>query len=221
MKIFSWVHRHFHHKVSKNDDHDKVPLLENEAFAIECDVWKKGILAIGTFGVDLFHDFKAKEDTLMSNQALFFDNNDVDNDEMENLLELKASNLVIDHVEIENLSPFDEVSKPNNHQEDVVMNNSAKIRNRERITLADLLRADSEKNTFNDNENDNAETKSIKSFLISKAKKKLVKHNSAQPIKKTKQLIRKMLRKKIHPDIGIQKLESPSIVCQEMDMHAI
>ncbi|KAD4982763.1 hypothetical protein E3N88_19434 [Mikania micrantha] len=188
MKIFSWVHRHFHHKVAKNDDHDK-----------------------------------AKEDTLMSNQALFFDNNDVDNDEMESLLELKASDLAFDHVEIENLSPFDEVSKPNIHLEDVVVNNSAKIVNRERITLADLLRADSEKNTFNDNENDNdnAETKSFTSFLISKAKKKLMKHDSDQPIKKTKQLIRKMLRKKIHPDIGIQKSENPSIVCQEMDMHAI
>ncbi|KAI3796481.1 hypothetical protein L1987_39152 [Smallanthus sonchifolius] len=234
MKIFSWVHRHFLHKVAKKDiDDDKVALLDqNESFAAGCDGWKEGILAIGTLGVDLFQDFKTKEDTFMNNdQVLFFND-----DEMECPLVRKASKHGFDHVEKQDLSQCDGVAKPNNHQLDVVVKEySMKItKSGERTTLADLLRVDSEKNLFksynelsddqkikapyhdDDDNNNNTSIESIKSFLISKGKKKLGKDDSAQPIKKTKQLMRKMLRKKIHPDIGIQK-ESPS---QEMNVHA-
>ncbi|KAI3743991.1 hypothetical protein L1987_57063 [Smallanthus sonchifolius] len=196
MKIFSWVHRQFLHKVAKKDiADDKVALLDqNEAFASACDGWKEGILAIGTFGVDLFQDFKTKEDTFMNNDQVLFFNDDGDHDDD-------------DHVEKQDLSPCDDVAKPNNCQRDVVKDSMKITKSGERTTLADLLRVDSEKNLFkscnelsndhkikvpyhdddNNNNNNHNGTKSIKSFLISKAKKKLRKDDSAQPMKKTKQ----------------------------------
>ncbi|KAM0048173.1 hypothetical protein Hdeb2414_s0008g00271471 [Helianthus debilis subsp. tardiflorus] len=232
MKIFSWVHRQFLRKDAKKDDNDKVALLENEGFAGACNGWNDGILAIGTFGVDLYQDFKNKEDAFMSNKAMFVDVNDDDDDddhdeEMESPLVQEASKHGVDHVENEkhNLSPCVEVAKNNNHQEDDVVKDLTKgKKSGERITLADLLRVDSEDNLLkndeladdhskinvgnnNGNKNSNTSTGSIKSFLVSKAKKKPGKDDSAQPIKKTKQFMRKMLRKKIHPNIGIQKMD--------------
>ncbi|KAJ0682825.1 hypothetical protein HanPI659440_Chr16g0651711 [Helianthus annuus] len=229
MKIFSWVHRQFLRKDAKKDDNDKVALLENEGFAGACNGWNDGIiLAIGTFGVDLYQDFKLKEDTFMSNKVMFVDvtSDDHDHDEeMESPLVQKASKHGVDHVEKHNLSPCDEVAKNNNHQEDdvVVKDLTKGKKSGERITLADLLRVDSEDNLLkndeladdpkinvgnnNANKNGNTSTGSIKSFLVSKAKKKPGKDDSAQPIKKTKQFMRKMLRKKIHPTIGIQKMD--------------
>ncbi|KAJ0444509.1 hypothetical protein HanIR_Chr16g0832621 [Helianthus annuus] len=198
MKIFSWVHRQFLRKDAKKDDNDKVALLENEGFAGACNGWNDDVN-----GDDHDHD-----------------------EEMESPLVQKASKHGVDHVEKHNLSPCDEVAKNNNHQEDdvVVKDLTKGKKSGERITLADLLRVDSEDNLLKNDEltddrkinvgykNSNTSTGSIKSFLVSKAKKKLGKDDSAQPIKKTKQFMRKMLRKKIHPNIGIQKMESPSNV---------
>ncbi|KAI3818491.1 hypothetical protein L1987_12300 [Smallanthus sonchifolius] len=240
MKIFSWVHRQFHHKDAKNADNDKVTLLENEAFSSACDGWREGILAIGTLGVDLFQDFKGKDTTFMNNQVLFFDDGGDDDDdddddhdeEMEYPLVLKASKHGFDHVEKQDLSPCVEVAKPNNHQENLVKDSMKISKSRERTTLADLFRSDSENSLLKSNElsddhkikvpyhdNNNIGTESIKSFLISKMRKKLRKDDSAQPIKKTKQLMRKMLKNKVHPDIGIQE-ETALIVSQEVDTHA-
>ncbi|MFS8027395.1 hypothetical protein Hanom_Chr16g01498201 [Helianthus anomalus] len=210
LQIFSWVHRQFLRKDAKKDDNisnDKVALLENEGFAGACNGWNDGILAIGTFGVDLYQDFKHIEDTLMSNKAMFVDVNDDDDDhdeEMESPLVQEASKHGVDLVENEkhNLSPCVEVAKNNNHQEDdvVVKDLTKGKKSGERITLADLLRVDSEDNLLkNDelgddrkinvgNKNSNSSTGSIKSFLVSKAKKKPGKEDSAQPIKKTKQV---------------------------------
>ncbi|KAF5761605.1 hypothetical protein HanXRQr2_Chr16g0767041 [Helianthus annuus] len=238
MKIFSWVHRQFLRKDAyKKDDNinnDKVALLENEGFAGACNGWNDGLLAIGTFGVDLYQDFKHKEDTFMSNKVIFVDVNGDDHDhdhdhdhdeEMESPLVPKASKHGVDHVEKHSLSPCVEVAKNKNHQEDdvVVKDLTKGKKGGERITLADLLRVDSEDNLLKNDEladdpkinvgNNNANkigntsTGSIKSFLVSKAKKKPGKDDSAQPIKKTKQFMRKMLRKKIHPTIGIQKMD--------------
>ncbi|KAJ0439421.1 hypothetical protein HanHA300_Chr16g0625151 [Helianthus annuus] len=204
-EIFSWVHRQFLRKDAKKDDNDKVALLENEGFAGACNGWNDGILAIGTFGVDLYQDFKHKEDTFMSNKVIFVDVNGDDHDhdeEMESPLVQKASKHGVDHVEKHNLSPCDEVAKNNNHQEDdvVVKDLTKGKKSGERITLADLLRVDSEDNLLKNDEltddrkinvgykNSNTSTGSIKSFLVSKAKKKLGKDDSAQPIKKTKQV---------------------------------
>ncbi|KAI3731837.1 hypothetical protein L1987_63027 [Smallanthus sonchifolius] len=236
--IFSWVHRQFHHKDAKNADNDKVTLLENEAFSSACVGWREGILSIGTLGIDLSQDFKGQDTTFMNNQVLFFhdgnDDNDDDHDEeMECPLVLKASKHGFDHVEKQDLSPCDEVAKPNNHQDDLVKDSTEISKIRERTTLADLFRFDSENNLFKSNElsddhkiklpyhdNNNTRTESIKSFiLISKMRKKLTKDDLAKPIKKTKQLMTKMLKKKIHPDIGIQE-KTALTVCQEMNVHA-
>ncbi|KAL8249521.1 hypothetical protein R6Q59_006389 [Mikania micrantha] len=224
MKIFSWVHRQFQHKDSKNTDNENVALLENEDFA-----WREGILAIGTLGIDLFQDFTEKDETFMSKQVLFFDDSDDHDKEMECPLLLNAC---MNDVEKLDLSPCDDVPKPDNHQEDHVKDLTKIKKSGERTTLADLLRADSEISLFKNfnelsddhmikvpyDDYDNSGTVSIKSFLISKTKKKLRNETSAQLIKKTKQLMRKMLKKKIHPDIGFQK-ETALFVSQEMDVH--
>ncbi|XP_076954513.1 protein TILLER ANGLE CONTROL 1-like [Bidens hawaiensis] len=215
MKIFGWVHRQFVHKGANKDadNYDKVALLENEGFVGACDGWREGILAIGTLGHDLFQDLKPKEDTFVCNQVVFFDDND---EKMESpILVQKDSSHGFDHQE-------DHVAKANKDQENEVVKDATNImKSGERTTLADLFRADSESDSFkNDdssNSNSNNDNESIKSFLISKTKKKLEKDGLAQPFRKTKQLMRKMLRKKIHPDIGNQKKESTSIVSQEID----
>ncbi|KAI7747658.1 hypothetical protein M8C21_017527 [Ambrosia artemisiifolia] len=214
MKIFGWVRRQFQHNAAKkDDDYDKVTLLKNEALAGAYDGWNDGILAIGTLGVDLYHDFKSNDDTFINNQVMFLDDDGDDHDEeIESPLVRKVSNHnVFDHVEKQNLTPCDEVAKLDKHQEDDVnaVKDSTKVKKSgERITLADLLRADPENNLpdelsdSNSNNNSNyGNTESIKSFLVSKVKKKLGKDGSTQPIKKTKQLMRKMLRKKIHPSM--------------------
>ncbi|XP_076950235.1 protein TILLER ANGLE CONTROL 1-like [Bidens hawaiensis] len=237
MKIFGWVHHQFVHKGAKKDidNYDKVALLENEGFAGACDGWKEGILTIGTLGHDLFQDLKPKEDTFVCNQVLFIDDND-DDEEMESpLVQKPSSNHGLDHQE-------DHVAKDDKYQEDeIVVKDATNIKKSgERTTLADLFRADSESDHLFKNDelvNDrmikvsyhsssssnsisNKDDESIKSFLITKTKKKLGKDGLAQPFWKTKQLMRKMLRKKIHPDIGNQKKGSPSIVSQEIDLHA-
>ncbi|KAK1425281.1 hypothetical protein QVD17_20631 [Tagetes erecta] len=210
MKIFSWVHRQFLHKVSKNDhDNDKVALLEN-------DGW---ILAIGTLGVDLYQDFKAKDEIFMNDQVLFFDGEHNDDEMASPLVQKACEHVFDDHVEKQDLSPCDEVLE--SHQENVVVKDAMKVRKRrERTTLADLLREDSEDNLlsklshdhkikahYNDDDNNDNDIGigRIKSFLISKTKKKLGGDDLAQPIKKTRRLMKKMLRKKIHPDnVGLQ-----------------
>ncbi|XP_076926723.1 protein TILLER ANGLE CONTROL 1-like [Bidens hawaiensis] len=234
MKIFGWVHRQFVHKGAKKDidNYDQVVLLENEGFSGACDAWKEGILTIGTLGHDLFQDLKPKEDTFVCNQVLFVDDDDDHDEEMESpLVQKPSSNHGLDHQE-------DHVAKANKHQEDeVVVKDATNImKSGKRTTLADLFRADSESDLFKNDElvndrmikvsyhsnsssnsNSNNDNESMKSFLITKTKKKLGKDGLAQPFRKTKQLMRKILRKKIHPDIGNQKKGSPSVVSQEID----
>ncbi|XP_024988917.1 uncharacterized protein LOC112523523 isoform X1 [Cynara cardunculus var. scolymus] len=258
MKIFSWIHRRFHQKdggsqdFKKGDHNEKVALLEKEDLGSACDGWKEGILVIGTFGIDLFKDLNPKDD---GNQVLFFgDHEDQEEEkeedqegEMECPLVLKASNHGFDQKQ----DP-DEAAKPNNgggyvkDSVDLDMEILKKIKKRgERITLADLLWADSENNLLKNNKlsDDDHHNKVIKvptvssesikkhdahdddhdGCLISKKKKKLPKDDSADhPIKKTKRLMRKMLKKKkIHPDIGIQKMETADFIYQQMDhVHA-
>lgn len=174
---------------------------------LENDGWNEGILAIGTLGVDLYQDFKTKDDTFLNNnQVLFFeDGGDIGDhdDEMESPLVRKACEHVFDdHVEKKDLSPCDEVDKLENHQENLVVKGAMKVRKSgERTTLADLLREDSkdynlleklsdDDHKINDDDNNNdIGAESVKSFLISKYKKKnLGKNALAQPIKKTKRV---------------------------------
>nr|QIG55757.1 Tiller Angle Control 2 [Chrysanthemum x morifolium] len=238
MKIFNWVHRRFNNKDAKKADDDKVILLESNAFASACDGWKEGILAIGTLGNDLFQDYKVENDTFVNTQLLFLgdhkDEEDAYEDEMECPLVLKACKHGFDHVQEQDPSPLDEVAKPKNDQKDIGALELKKIRKSgDRTTLADLLRIDSENNLVMNNNKLSEDHKfkvpyhdnktgreSIKSFLISR--KKFAKDDSAQVIKETKRLMRKMLKKKkIHPDMGyIQKKGNASIHSQEMDMHA-
>lgn len=208
-QIFGWVHRQFVHKGAKKDidNYDKVALLENEGFVGACDGWKEGILTIGTLGHDLFQDLKPKEDTFVCNQVLFVDDDndhdDANDEEMESpLVQRPSFNHGLDHQE-------DHVAKDDKHQEDeiVVIDATNIKKSGERTTLADLFRADSENDLFKNDElaNDrmikvsyhsnsisnsisNNDDESIKSFLITKTKKKLGKDGLAQPFRKTKQV---------------------------------
>ncbi|KAL7607169.1 hypothetical protein Lser_V15G15685 [Lactuca serriola] len=245
MKIFSWVHRRFHKKSVADEDakkveNDKVSLLENEALAGVCDGWKEGILAIGTLGIDLSKTFQVKDVAYTDNQLLLFGHDDDEEDqegEMEWPLVLKACKHGFHHVQKQDPSPCDKVAKPNNGKEEVDAKDPTNLNTEctekkimncgERTTLADLLWGDSEKNLlkeklcdpFNVPYHVSTCTESIKSTLISK-KKKIEKDDSTHPIKKTKRLMRKMLKKKIYPDIASQKKETEGIIYQDIHVHA-
>ncbi|KAJ9539097.1 hypothetical protein OSB04_031830 [Centaurea solstitialis] len=243
-QIFNWVHRKLYQKGevgAKNEvagnARDKVALLENAALDGVFDGWKEGILAIGTFGLDpsLFKDFVPDQDDddhmylceIVPKESLVEYER-----EMEFPLMLKACK----HGFFGDQKPNDdhhhhpqcddETCKPNDYNDnedglefDQVKKESSKAG--ERITLADLFWADSEKNLLKnkiiklaeyDKDHDTSITESNTKHasknddrvgLISK--KKLTKGDAARPIKKINRLVRKMLKKKIHPEVENQK----------------
>ncbi|KAI3719568.1 hypothetical protein L6452_20470 [Arctium lappa] len=228
----------------KADQNEKVALLENEDDGWKEGILAIGTLGIDLFK-DFNPKDDVNDQVLFFGDHEDQDHEDDQEGEMEcSPLALKASNHGFDHVDDQKQDPDHEVAKPNNGQEyvidsmdlDIDMERLKKIKKSgERITLADLFWADSENNKLYDHDHDHKvikiptmSTESIKKhgandddhgFLISKKKKKLPKDDSADhPINKTKRLMRKMLKKKkIHPDIGIQKMETAGFVYQQMD----
>ncbi|KAI7737240.1 hypothetical protein M8C21_012127 [Ambrosia artemisiifolia] len=243
MKIFNWVHRRFHHKYEVSQDvkkaefmengKDNISLLENEGMDGVFDGWKEGILAIGTFGFDpsLLKDFDHEDiDTYLCEyerkQCLSTDcdednGGDHQEEEEEEVMEfpivLKACKHGFFH---DDHTQCDEVCKHNDH-EDHGVDDSDQLKKAkkdgERITLADLFWADSDKNMLKKKLTDEAQVKVPNSpesntkhasyddrvSLISK--KKITKDVAARPIKKINRMVRKMLKKKIHPDVVNQK----------------
>ncbi|KAI3681895.1 hypothetical protein L6452_36701 [Arctium lappa] len=249
MKIFNWVHRRFHQKDEVGQDvaktevgngRDKLALLENAALDSVFDGWKEGILAIGTFGLDsaLLKDFVPEDDMYLCEiipKELFIDDEDDGGDnerEMEFPLVLKACKhgFFHDHPQCDETN-----SKPNDHDEDGHVEDlkgldSDQVKKEkkggERITLADLFWADSEKNLLkkkkladdedqdhvqvlhydHDHTNEsNAKNGSHDDRVALISKKKLTKDDAARPIKKINRLVKKMLKKKIHPEVENQK----------------
>ncbi|KAL4586191.1 hypothetical protein LXL04_010823 [Taraxacum kok-saghyz] len=217
----------------KKPENDKVSLLENEALA---DGWKEGILAIGTMGIDLSKTFQQDKD--VNQILLFGHGDDEEylqeGEIMEIPLVLKASKHGFHKVQKQDPSPCDhKVAKPDNVKEEevvVVTKHSKDLEiectdekisktTGERTTLADLLSwGDSEKNKSNHKICNRFDIVSrhvsstgidnIKSTLISKKKKVERDDSTNHPIKKTKRFMKKMLKKKIHPDIMSQKKET-------------
>lgn len=211
---------------------DKLALLETEAFDSVFEGWSEGILAIGTLGFDpaLLKDFESEDDVYLydnsSKELCVGDNVDEDDEgcqegEMELPLVLKACKHGFFHDQDKDVIKPDVTSKLN-EIEDYGVEESDQVKNArragERITLADLFWADSEKNLLKnknladkdhvkaDDSNAKHDLNEDRVALISK--KKTTKEDAARPIKKINRMVRKMLKKKIHPDFDNQK-ETP------------
>ncbi|KAI3741405.1 hypothetical protein L1987_59077 [Smallanthus sonchifolius] len=239
MKIFNWVHRRFHQKYEVSQDvkkaelignigKDNLSLLENAAMDGVFDGWNEGILAIGTFGFDpsLLKDFEEHEDdTYLSEytrKELSIDDEDNGGDQEEEIefpLVFKACKHGFFDDQKDEHTQCEEISKPNDHEEGVDdADQMRKVKKAgERITLADLFWADSDKNLLNKKLTDKEQVKvhytpesntkhvSYDDRVALISKKKITKDDAARPIKKINRMVRKMLKKKIHPDVENQK----------------
>ncbi|KAI3494874.1 hypothetical protein L1887_36871 [Cichorium endivia] len=168
----------------------------------------------------------------ISRKGLFVGDNGDEDDcgeqegEIEFPLVLKACKHGFFHDQKDEHPQCDEFSKPNDREDNVddlkgfaTDQVQKKRSNGERITLADLFLADSKKNFLKNKrmaDEDHAKlhynpTESNKKHasnddrvaLISK--KKRTKDNTTHTIKKINKMVRKMLKKKIHPDVENQK----------------
>nr|XP_043621825.1 protein TILLER ANGLE CONTROL 1 [Erigeron canadensis] len=226
-----------------NDNNE--PPLDHSVF----DGWKEGILAIGTFGFDpaLSKDIEQEEAYVCDNATRDEVSTDEDEEEdMEHPLVLKACKhgFFDDHKKDDHhykyLPQCDEISQLNDHDEDGVVEDTddlmmmmkyQKKAAGERITLADLFLADSQKIALLNNklqhladDEDRVKAKVDKNLLADESinvkhdlnddrvtlisNKKLTKDHAARPIKKINRMVRKMLKKKIHPDVENQKQET-------------
>ncbi|XP_076955724.1 protein TILLER ANGLE CONTROL 1-like [Bidens hawaiensis] len=246
MKIFNWVHRRFHQKYEVSQDvkkaeltanvKDNLSLLENVEMdgVFEFDGWKEGILAIGTFGFDpaLLKAFDHEDDTYLCEYTRKELANDDDEDnggvnihqeeEVELPLVFKACKHGFFHdKKDDHMTQCDETCKPNDHEDGHVddIDQMKKVKKvGERITLADLFWADSDKNLSNKKLADDQDQVKVNHIPESNlkhtsyddrvaliSKKKIIKDDASRPIKKINRMVRKMLKKKIHPDVANQK----------------
>ncbi|KAI3444370.1 hypothetical protein Pfo_001035 [Paulownia fortunei] len=231
MKIFNWVHRRFNHKdgLAQNAKKsgliadDKQFLHENNSFSDVFDGWKGGILTIGTFGYDplkdedeqngvSFYEEEPEKELLSAlenesdhqitdseEEAGEEEEEDDDDDEVnplvyavyahdyEGLLEMKMEG--------------NRVSSKDEFEFDAMIKNAKK----ERTTLAELFSADSEELQKKQpiNKGEIIKEKSNYKQRLSFAKKLI--GQDARPIHKLHRLMRRMLKRKIHPDLGLNK----------------
>ncbi|KAJ0758732.1 hypothetical protein HanLR1_Chr04g0153671 [Helianthus annuus] len=150
------------------------------------------------------------------------DQEEEEEEEVEFPLVFKACKYGFFHDKKDDHTQCDDVCKPNDH-EDCVDDHTDQMKKGkkagERTTLADLFLADSDKNLLNKKltDEDDQEVKvhyipesNIKHTSCDErvaliSKKKITKDVAARPIKKINRMVRKMLKKKIHPDVENQK----------------
>ncbi|CAL0318031.1 unnamed protein product [Lupinus luteus] len=255
MKIFSWMHKRFHHNTEKDGFAANMkktePTTNNVDSFIGC--WEDGILTIGTLGFvplksnhkndyfalenELGEQDECKEQHIQANDD---DENSYNNTEMEEL------NPLIHNTFEHN---FDDVAVSANHDANIeeMVNTSNEImlaspvisheimesnesdaeadekKKGERITLADLFLADSDVKMKLDPANVLLKSSEKSSFRakhgLSFAKKFIprVKDNP-RPMKDIKKLMKKMLKRKIHPDLEVKNHKPES---QEVTAAAI
>ncbi|KAD3069039.1 hypothetical protein E3N88_36919 [Mikania micrantha] len=187
------------------------------------------------FDPSLLKEFENEEEAYLceyTRQELSVDDEDnnigVDQEEeIEFPLVFKACNhgFFHDHQkDDDDMTQFDEISKADVHEDGVDDTDQMKKGKKaadQRTTLADLFWADSDKNNLLNKLKLADEDQAVKvhfspesntkhasydherAALISK--KKIMKEDAARPIKKINRMMRKMLKKKIHPDIENQK----------------
>ncbi|XP_071701148.1 protein TILLER ANGLE CONTROL 1-like isoform X2 [Rutidosis leptorrhynchoides] len=143
--------------------------------------------------------------------------------EMELPLVVKASKHGFFHAEANDQLECEKNTKSNDIEDGVEDTNEVKKEKNasERITLADLFLADSENNLlknkklaydqdqvkvkYNPTDQSNMKHESNDDRVSLISDKKLKKEHAIRPFKKMNRMMRKMLRKKIHPDLEIQK----------------
>ncbi|KAL3624382.1 hypothetical protein CASFOL_031050 [Castilleja foliolosa] len=224
MKIFNWVQRKFsNNKENAENNKNTISVIGDH----DHHLWSGGILSIGTFGYDpLTDNNNIREQTndhfLDHEEIVVYDQTNDDNsdedqeDEDQNNEKEEEEETFVFEANYEQESEFDYVM----------------MEKKERITLADLFSADhvhddyNEKhknkpiNNINNNNNNNVSMK--KSGKMGK-EKAIFKHGfgsytKARPIHKLNQIVRRMMRRKIHPDqlssykIPVKKCENASLL---------
>ncbi|XAR62933.1 hypothetical protein NMG60_11022681 [Bertholletia excelsa] len=190
MKIFNWVHRKLHHKGKKADP------VANEAQT-------QVLLTIGTFGFDPLNEIMPK------NKCPVNERSEECGEEEEYVVDYELEDYGSDSNKWDEEHPLMRAALGfgcifGNEDEDEKQNEK-----RERITLADLFSADSEEYTKADQSKVKDDLTKMPDDFHGKKRGSLFgkKLNSPvgddkRPIKKLHQLMRRMLRRKIHPDIG-------------------
>ncbi|XP_015968238.1 protein TILLER ANGLE CONTROL 1 [Arachis duranensis] len=221
MKIFNWVHKRFHHSTTLKDgfasnmknieptrsnNEDSEGMMKQVALAELFGGWKDGILTIGTLGCDpLMNSYS-------QNKQYYALESEEDQEEEEEQEDEENYNGEDDN-EVNPLmqSTFEEVKKVDETDENSIEEMEKKKKG-ERITLADLFLADS------DVKMEGAKSKDEKQSSIMKGKhhnhahmhalsftKKLIPRglnkDNLHPIQDIKKLMKKMLKRKIHPEL--------------------
>ncbi|WCJ22478.1 Protein TILLER ANGLE CONTROL 1 [Euphorbia peplus] len=211
MKLFNWVQRRFNH-TSFTDEH-KVE-LKQVALVDSFD----GILTIGTLGFDPSKPFNQHKEYIVLEEEEIdhlsdeeHDHSDTDDDDHSNVngydaaVEEEENPLIFTRFE-HTFDKFDEKMGSNSNGEDDDLPREEKG---ERITLAELFMADSEMKKeqlefveiVDQITNKKIAKKPSKNGLS--FAKKLIPHvgEDSRPIKKIHQLMKRMLKRKIHPDV--------------------
>ncbi|TYH06323.1 hypothetical protein ES288_A08G147500v1 [Gossypium darwinii] len=222
MKIFNWLHKRFPHNVLKDGlvrnvkktdsiaiDTNSKALLEQVALFDLLDGWRYGVLTIGTFGFDPLKSLGELNDhlPLESNgdeeeEERFSNNNDEDDDDDNNNSYDEVNPLVLGH-------SLEDILEDSTHNEikfnlEVIEDHSEKLRRR--TTLADLFYQDSDmknKPTHLDLELNPCEKASFPTKKGTSFAKKFIPHagKDSRPIKMLNQMMNRMLKRKIHPEL--------------------
>ncbi|XP_039036638.1 protein TILLER ANGLE CONTROL 1-like [Hibiscus syriacus] len=225
MKIFNWVQRRFNHTILKDGsspsvkktdgiviDNDTKAFLEQGPLVDLLD----GILTIGTFGFDpLKSSWGEQKDYLTSEnddergeEEQYSDNDDYsDSNEEENPLMLST----FDHGFEDMTMTVNRAAEGSTNDEistklDVIEEHSRKVRRR--TTLADLFSEDSDssmkkKPSSLELDSDCSRKGSVRTKQGLSFAKKLIPQvgENSRPIKMLNQMMRRMLKKKIHPEL--------------------
>ncbi|XP_042013047.1 protein TILLER ANGLE CONTROL 1-like [Salvia splendens] len=196
MKIFNWVHRRFNNKAENVKKNSDIATTDEQQFVgeNECDVvlesWRGGILAIGTFGYD---PLKHKNQHLT--EAYFSEDVDDDDDDGDN--DGDDSSSLIDQRGGNPLALTENVEEEEEDGELEFGFEYVMMKKKERTTLADLFVADCD-------EDECGIAKSKSHHLLTQKSSR--KHTpsfgrTARPIHKLNKLMRRMLTRKIHPEL--------------------
>ncbi|KAG8391975.1 hypothetical protein BUALT_Bualt01G0243300 [Buddleja alternifolia] len=202
----------------------------NSGFCNVFNDWKGGILTIGTFGYDPL----IKDDQNEQNDVYFYD--DQEESEKEQLAIENATDSEEEEEEAEDGEENPLIYAAYKHDYDYDYEDLLEMKMEEddrkrvsgkhdefefefentkkgRTTLAELFSADSELDQVQ-KDGDEAINKEGGAEMMIKDKsklsfaKKLIGEDHARPIHKLNRLIRRMLKRKIHPDIGLNKHNS-------------
>ncbi|CAA0838916.1 Unknown protein [Striga hermonthica] len=246
MKIFNWVHRKLSYKGGGSEENaNKIVVRENniESNNVFDQLLSGGnILTIGTFGYDPLSEPNDENNSFSSffkDEPEKYEENNEENETASEKEEEEESN----EEEVKNPFVFaafehdykglimEGVNINNNHNKercyDYVM-----MEKTQRITLADLFSAAdshaSDKKPTKNNNNDNNNNIVDRSNVIKKAKRtkkhagdsKLTITEEARPIRKLQKMVRRVLKRKVHPGMSSPSYKVHVKKCEMFDDHA-